>query len=181
MLHPKISLFLAILSYIFLLWIITNTYSHKKNYQSSFVSKSSDNLVVIKINQNNQSLSSVVSKNITKKNFVTPKNNLSQQPSNTNINNNSDNQIERKILHQPLPYIPQDLRYDLLNETIIVNFVIDENGKPLKINLISPSKNLKLNSLLHEKLQEWVFATSNEITSQNIKVNFIVTDTDFIK
>ncbi len=181
MLHPKTSLFLAIFSYIFLLFIVTHTYFDKQNYQHSFLTLSSNNVVSIQINQHNQSLNNVVNKNITKKKFITPQNNSAQQPSNTNINNNSDNQIERKILHQPLPNIPQDLRYDLLDEIIVANFIIDENGKPLKINLISPSKNLKLNSLLHEKLQEWIFSTSNKITSQNVEVNFIVTDSNLIK
>jgi hypothetical protein len=176
MLHPKISLFLAIFSYTFLLWLITNNHFYKKKYQSSSLLKPLDNLVIIKINQNTHSLNNLANKTIAN-NFVTPKNNSPQQPSNIDKNINNNSNIERKILHQPLPHIPQDLRYDLLNETIIANFSIDENGKVLEIKLISPSKNLKLNSLLREKLQEWIFTTHTKITSQNVEVNFIVTDT----
>ena len=90
--------------------------------------------------------------------------------------NNTINNKERKILHQPLPKIPQDLRYELLNEKIIATFVIDENGKPIKITLTSPSKNLQLNALLLEKLQEWVFTTHNKINTQDVLVNFLVVD-----
>lgn len=179
MLYPKTSLFLATLIYFFLLLLIVNNHFHQKNYQSNFFSQSLNDLLTIKINQNTlpntKQLNNTIKKDIAKQNFS--KNDApSQQSANTNLNDNSNNQTERQILHQPLPNIPPELRYDLLNETIIANFTIDENGKPLKISLTSPSKNLKLNSLLLEKLQEWKFTPSNKITSQNVAVNFLVYD-----
>ena len=175
MLHPTISFFLATFSYFLLLWLILNF--RFNNHQPSLLSQSAVdfvniNLSNIDLSQNNATAKKTV-KNITK--------NLHNQPINQNQQSmqTDDEQInnkERKILHQPLPKIPQDLRYELLNEKIIANFVIDENGKPIKITLTSPSKNLQLNALLLEKLQEWVFNTSKQISTQDVLVNFLVVD-----
>ena len=175
MLHPKISFFLAIFSYFLLLWFILNF--HFNNHQPNFTFQSTSDFVNINLSnidssQNNAPAKKIV-KNIAK--------NLHNQPANQNqqliqTNDEKISNKERKILHQPLPKIPQDLRYELLNEKIIATFVIDENGKPIKITLTSPSKNLQLNALLLEKLQEWVFTTHNQINTQDVLVNFLVVD-----
>jgi hypothetical protein len=180
--HFKISFCLAIFSYFLLLWIITNFYFHNKISQLNFTNKSSTTFINININQNNSISHNPNQKNnnITKKNIKSQTNpNKKSIDSNINTLNNSQEKNvsqERIILHQPLPKIPQDLQYELLNEKIIANFIIDKNGKPIKITLISPSKHPKLNAVLLDKLQEWLFVSQDKISSQDVLVNFMVTD-----
>jgi|GEM_PF-1952826 len=179
MLHPKSSFFLAIFSYFLLLWLILNF--RFNNHQPNFTFQSTSDFININLNNIDSSQNNAPAKKTVKNVAKNLTKNLNNQPVNQNqqlmqTNDAEINNKERKILHQPLPKIPQDLRYELLNEKIIANFVIDENGKPIKITLTSPSKNLQLNALLLEKLQEWVFTTSNQISIQDVLVNFLVVD-----
>jgi len=104
-----------------------------------------------------------------------------------NINNHSTNDNKdleptsqdlssQKIapLHQPLPEIPDELRYDFLNSQIIAKFYIDENGMVYDVLLIQPSSVPKLNFLLKKSLLKWRFPAKNQTYFQIIAVNFLV-------
>jgi hypothetical protein len=77
-------------------------------------------------------------------------------------------------LHQPLPEIPDELRYDFLNSQIIAKFYIDENGMVYDVSLIQASSVPKLNFLLKKSLLKWQFPAKNQTYHQIIIVNFLV-------
>lgn len=84
--------------------------------------------------------------------------------------------ISQKLapLHQPLPQIPDDLRYEAFNSFAIARFHIDEQGSVVRVELVKPCNNPKLNQLLLKSLKEWKFQPSKIATTQDIRVNFKV-------
>ena len=77
-------------------------------------------------------------------------------------------------LYQPLPDIPEDLRYDFFSSKIVAKFFIDKNGRVYEVELIKPSSIPKLNFLLKKSLLKWQFPAQNAEYFQIINVKFSV-------
>jgi outer membrane biosynthesis protein TonB len=74
----------------------------------------------------------------------------------------------------PLPQIPEELRFEAFNSEALARFHIAANGEVLRVELIKPCANPKLNSLLLKSLKRWRFSVSNSDSTQDIRVNFLV-------
>lgn len=100
-----------------------------------------------------------------------------KQPNQTSTNNNS-NAIAQSIkpIHQPLPAIPDDLRYHAMKTKAIAEFSWDENGKVITVKLIQPSQSIELNQLLIKYLYQWQFPASTQKHQQQINITFEVKD-----
>ena len=77
-------------------------------------------------------------------------------------------------LFQPLPEIPQELRYEAFNSKAVARFHVDAAGNVVGVDLIKPTSNPKLNQLLLKSLRKWKFAASRSGITQDIAVNFTV-------
>lgn len=77
-------------------------------------------------------------------------------------------------LYQPLPEIPEELRYQIFSSIITAKFYIDEDGFVYEVELVNPSNIPKLNSLLSNALMRWKFPKKGEKFQQIINVEFIV-------
>lgn len=66
-----------------------------------------------------------------------------------------------KILFQPMPKIPDDLRHEALSAWATVRFHVAENGEA-RAELLVPSQNPRLNHLLLDALKSWKFAPAEK-------------------
>lgn len=83
---------------------------------------------------------------------------------------------EKKLapVFNPLPQIPDDLREEAFASEAIARFYISDEGAVLRVELIKPCANPKLNLLLLKSLRKWRFASSSTESTQDIRVNFLV-------
>lgn len=83
---------------------------------------------------------------------------------------------EKKLLpiYNPLPKIPDELRDEAFNSEAVARFHIGLDGAVIKVELIKPCANPKLNHLLLTSLKSWKFAPSKTTSTQDIRVNFVV-------
>ena len=86
----------------------------------------------------------------------------------------SQNEEPKKVIANPLPEIPEDMRYEAFNSMIVARFLVGKNGEVLKVDLVSWANNPRLNSLLIKSLKNWRFENSSKEFSVEIKVNFRV-------
>jgi len=84
--------------------------------------------------------------------------------------------VSKKVepIYNPLPQIPDDLRQEAFESSAVARFYIASDGKVLKVDLIKPCANPKLNHLLLKSLKNWKFASSSIDSTQEIQVNFSV-------
>ncbi len=86
----------------------------------------------------------------------------------------SDKQEKVKLVSNPLPEIPDDLRAEAFESSAVARFYIASDGTVSKIDLIKPCANPRLNHLLLKSLKNWKFASSSIESTQEIRVNFSV-------
>ena len=86
----------------------------------------------------------------------------------------SDKQEKVKLVSNPLPEIPQDLRAEAFQSSAVARFYVDAEGSVKNVELIKPCNNPKLNSLLLKSLRQWKFAATSQSFTQDIRVNFLV-------
>jgi outer membrane biosynthesis protein TonB len=91
-----------------------------------------------------------------------------------NLQNNQNSASNLKPIYQPLPDIPEELRYQFLKTQAIAKFYINANGKIDKVELIKPSNSVKINYLLLQSLKQWKFPASSQNSTQEIKIDFQV-------
>jgi len=93
-----------------------------------------------------------------------------------NEENEAQKNSAKKIppLFQPLPEIPQELRYEAFNSKAVARFYVDAAGNVARVELITPTSNPKLNQLLLKSLRKWKFASSRIGVTQDIVVTFKV-------
>ncbi|MES2961030.1 MAG: energy transducer TonB [Pseudomonadota bacterium] len=77
-------------------------------------------------------------------------------------------------IYNPLPQIPDDLRQEAFASSAVARFYIANDGQVLRVELIKPCANPRLNHLLLKSLKNWKFATSTTNSTQDIRVNFSV-------
>ena len=77
-------------------------------------------------------------------------------------------------LYQPLPDIPEELRYEAMRTKALARFNIATDGTVKSVDLIQPSNSPKLNYLLIKSLKQWRFEASNHESSQEISITFEV-------
>ena len=79
------------------------------------------------------------------------------------------------IFH-PLPQIPDELRLEAFNSKALARFYISAAGEVVKVELLKPCANPRLNSLLLKSLKKWKFPASNngKDLQQDIEVEFKV-------
>lgn len=78
------------------------------------------------------------------------------------------------IIFQPLPEIPDELRFEAFHSKAIARFYVDAAGSVMRVELIRPCNNPKLNQLLLKSLQKWKFDSSRNGVVQDIVVTFKV-------
>lgn len=78
-------------------------------------------------------------------------------------------------LYQPLPDIPEDLRFEVFSINILAKFYINQNGHVDKVELINPANIPQLNFLLTKSLLKWQFPARTQNYTQTIEVKFAVT------
>jgi len=77
-------------------------------------------------------------------------------------------------IYQPLPSIPNDLRYEALKTQAKAKFYIAANGEVTKVEFIKPANEPKLNYLLQKSLLKWKFKSGTISFVQDINVTFKV-------
>ncbi|OFW80609.1 MAG: hypothetical protein A2887_00420 [Alphaproteobacteria bacterium RIFCSPLOWO2_01_FULL_40_26] len=77
-------------------------------------------------------------------------------------------------IYQPLPEIPEDLRFEAFNSSAVARFYIAKDGSVSDVKLIKPCANPRLNHLLLKSLRNWKFDSSLKVFIQDIRVNFKV-------
>lgn len=75
---------------------------------------------------------------------------------------------------QPLPQIPDDLRYEAFHSKTVARFYVNASGEVERVELIKPSQNPKLNQLLLKSLKKWKFEPTSNAHTQDIAVTFKV-------
>ncbi|NBV06919.1 MAG: energy transducer TonB [Proteobacteria bacterium] len=86
----------------------------------------------------------------------------------------NDSEKKVKLVANPLPEIPQDLRTEAFESSAIARFYIDANGQVTKVELIKPCANPRLNNLLLKSLRKWEFSKNSTSSIQDIRVKFKV-------
>lgn len=77
-------------------------------------------------------------------------------------------------LYQPLPDIPEELRFEAMQTSALARFYINSDGVVRNVELITPSNSTKLNYLLLKSLKQWQFPPTNHDTTQEILITFKV-------
>lgn len=91
------------------------------------------------------------------------------------IKNSENSKLEvAKLVYQPLPKIPDELRRDAFLTKAVARFYILKNGNVKEVELIEMSNNPKLNFLLLKFLKKWRFEESLKESTQDIEVIFEV-------
>lgn len=76
--------------------------------------------------------------------------------------------------YQPLPLIPNDLRYEALRTQARARFYVAVDGSVAKVEFVKPSNEPKLNRLLEKSLLKWKFKPGTISFVQDINVTFRV-------
>ena len=74
----------------------------------------------------------------------------------------------------PLPQIPDDLRYEAFSSKATARFHINAEGEVDNVELVRPCANPRLNVLLIKSLQKWKFVATGKNRIQEINVNFSI-------
>lgn len=77
-------------------------------------------------------------------------------------------------LYQPLPDIPEELRFEAMRTTALARFNIKSDGNVESVKLITASNSPKLNYLLVKSLKQWRFPPASNNSSQEISITFEV-------
>jgi protein TonB len=77
-------------------------------------------------------------------------------------------------IFQPLPEIPQELRYEAFNSEVVARFHVSAAGDVTSVELIKPCSNPRLNQMLLTTLRQWKFSQSEKSFAQDIRVTFAV-------
>lgn len=134
-----------------------NLYQHNSSFKNNLQNQ-------IKINDS-------INSNIDHQHFDNIKNQDSQHKKLTD--NLADSQKIAPI-YQPLPDIPEDLRFEIFSTQILAKFYISETGDVNEVELINPSNIPQLNFLLTKSLRKWKFPAQSKNYQQTIIVKFEV-------
>lgn len=180
---PFVSFFLAILIFIFFLTIFFGFFVTKSaKIQDSF---DVDASIVDELSKqmNNKNNLQDLRQNLASKKDDNSAKNAQEKLENNNIAKaaNPSGSKENKIAtvtQRPLPEIPEELRQEAFNSYAIARFYIAANGE-VKVELIKPCNNPKLNQLLLQSLRKWRFSAATQFgvnvdSTQDIKVKFSV-------
>lgn len=88
----------------------------------------------------------------------------------------SRDEVSKKVepIYNPLPQIPDYLRQEAFESSAVARFYIASDGTVLKVDLIKPCANPRLNHLLLKSLKNWKFTSGSIDSTQEIRVNFSV-------
>ncbi len=96
------------------------------------------------------------------------------------VSGNSDTQasVPARLVAQPLPELPDDLREEGYRFVAVVRFIIHTDGT-FDIDLIKPTPNPRLNQILIATLHRWRFVPAIEgghpvESHQDVRVHFNV-------
>ena len=64
---------------------------------------------------------------------------------------------EAKATQSPTPNIPDDLRTEALDKTVVAEFIVDIKGNPTQVNVVESSGNPELDQLALEAARQWRF------------------------
>jgi len=82
------------------------------------------------------------------------------------------------IVARPLPEIPEELRQEAFVSKAIARFYIADDGE-VRVELIQPCNNPRLNQLLLKSLRKWKFSPAHKMgiataSVQDVQINFKV-------
>ena len=77
-------------------------------------------------------------------------------------------------IFQPLPEIPEELRFEAFQSKAVARFYVDKAGNVVRVELVKPCNNPKLNQLLLKSLKKWKFEATRTGFVQEITVTFLV-------
>ncbi len=114
-----------------------------------------------------------------KKTNVSPKlkseqNKISESSHNSDSNNHAESGEVANLVFNPLPKIPDELRYEAFQSEALARFYIAPSGEVINVELVKPCANPKLNYLLLKSLRQWKFSSQNVDSRQEIKIKFKV-------
>jgi protein TonB len=86
--------------------------------------------------------------------------------------------IPARVLSQPMPVLPDDLREQGYQMTAVAHFRIHADGS-FEVDLVKPTQNPRLNQILLETLHRWRFFPAMENghpvdCDQDVRVHFLV-------
>lgn len=85
---------------------------------------------------------------------------------------------QARLISQPLPVLPNDLREDGYQAVAVARFLVHADGT-FDIDLVKPTSNPRLNQILLETLRRWRFFPAVESgrpveSQQDVRVHFNV-------
>jgi hypothetical protein len=182
MIYPIRSYILATLTYIILAIFLCLNF--KKNRELMPVSLEIEADIVGDINQHQHNSSFTSNKNFSKIVLPDATNNSQHQHLDKNFEHKPDSlknlsqpdSQAQKIapIYQPLPEIPEDLRYDFFAIEIMAKFFIAKSGEVYDVELVRSSDILRLNMILIKSLMKWRFAPQDNEKTEIIRVKFAV-------
>lgn len=94
----------------------------------------------------------------------------------TSLKSRQQAEIARRAVatFQPLPTIPEELRYEALKTQAKARLFVNANGEVTTVEFIKPSNEPKLNHLLERSLRKWKFKPGTISFIQDINVTFKV-------
>lgn len=176
MFRPQLSITLACTTYL-LIVLLFSLQIKEKIMPPISLNIDTDLIDNFNINSANQNLTRK-NKDIFEDNEKNPHENfLKKNELENKLGNDSKENIARKksnLIYQPLPEIPEDLRYEAFNTEALARFYISKQGVVTKVELIKPCNNPKLNYLLIKSLYMWRFEAGDTEILQDIAVRFKV-------
>lgn len=184
MIYPFRSFILAVLIYLIPIFFLTINF--KNNIIPPFVSLEIEAEIIGDSNQHQHNSSFEAQKTTHKISIPDAINqsqhqhldkNFTHQKSKLNEAEDESTQSQKiSPIYQPLPDIPEDLRYELFSSKIIAKFFIAKSGEVSDVELIKSSHIPRLNMALINTLKKWRFPPQNIEKTEIIAVKFAVTE-----
>jgi hypothetical protein len=90
------------------------------------------------------------------------------------VSSNQSNSKKIYLIHQELPKIPDELRYNNFHVHALARLEINKNGIVYGVKLIEPTNNVLINKLLVASLYKWRFGGVDSDITRDIRVDFAV-------
>ncbi|MFM6972817.1 MAG: hypothetical protein ACKO46_03615 [Alphaproteobacteria bacterium] len=180
MFFPIRSYILAIIIYFFAIFLVSKNINSSANYPEISIEIDAEMLgdknIYEQNSRFNEGSQKIYSENL--ENKINSHQHLNDFKKNDSVKSGKTNENinSQKIapIFQPLPEIPEDLRYQIFSTAITAKFYINEEGEVYEVELVNPSNIPKLNMLLIKSLKRWKFPKNTEKFTQIINVEFKV-------
>lgn len=125
--------------------------------------------------KNNQKFTNLAKENNDKlSNPIDASGDIDSTSSNGQVFSNQSNSKKIYLIHQELPKIPDELRYNNFHVHALARLEINKNGIVYGVKLIEPTNNVLINKLLVASLYKWRFGGLDSDIARDIRVDFAV-------